>query len=244
MVSGQETFFRKEYKYYVPNGLMPELRERILHHTTHDNFCVGRVDNTYQVRSIYFDTPRMLFYYEKMDGLRTRKKLRIRTYNTPADASTAFVEIKRKYNENVFKERALISMDEAPLILNGAADDMLRDTARATTALHHFVYLYRKLSLVPRVLITYEREAFLGIDDTEVRVTFDINVRSHDNPDIEDIFRDEDMRYLANSMFILEIKFYNRMPQWARDIVRDYSLRREAISKYCYGVDAWRSVAA
>lgn len=93
-------------------------------------------------------------------------------------------------------------MDEAPLILNGAADDMLRDTARATTALHHFVYLYRKLSLVPRVLITYEREAFLGIDDTEVRVTFDINVRSHDNPDIEDIFRDEDMRYLANSMFI------------------------------------------
>ena len=38
-------------------------------------------DNTYQIRSLYFDDPQNTAYYEKLDGVEYRKKYRIRIYN-------------------------------------------------------------------------------------------------------------------------------------------------------------------
>ena len=234
-------FKKKEYKYYVRLELFKALRERFLQHMRHDPHCRDRAEQNYNVRSIYFDTPRLLFYYEKLDGLKIRKKLRIRTYNSLSDDSIAFFEIKRKFGNTILKERAKVPLEEAPNLMNGANLHLINEKTnfQERAALNKFIYLTKKLDLESQTLITYEREALFGIDDDTVRVTFDLNVRSYPRPDLDQIFREQDLRTITDKHFILEMKFYDRMPFWSRQILRDFSLRKQSISKYCNGLEVW-----
>lgn len=234
-------FERKEYKYFVPQELQSELRKRLLQQMVHDPFCRDREQNQYCVRSIYLDTDSLLFYHEKIDGIRIRKKLRVRVYNDIEARSPAFLEIKRKFENTVFKERIKIPLPHTATVLNGANLQILNEKASFSDAatLGKFIYLIKRLKLLTRVLVTYEREAFQGIDDPSLRITFDLNARSFPNPRLEDIYREQDLTTFTGNQFILEIKFNGRMPNWVRNIVRDYRLHLQAISKYCNGIDTW-----
>lgn len=109
-------------------------------------------------------------------------------------------------------------------------------------AFEKFLLLVYKLSLEPKVLITYEREALMGRDDQRLRVTFDLNVRSYVYPEFKDIFREADLKTINERCFILEIKFDEWMPVWVRRIVAKFDLRQQSISKYCNGLDEWLSL--
>lgn len=234
-------FDRKEFKYYVGWELLEPLRERFMQYMEYDPFCKDLENRCYNVRSIYFDTPRLLFYNEKLDGVEIRKKLRVRVYNSLERDSIAFLEIKRKYNNTVFKERVKLPLNDTLDVLNGAQvhiPEGFNSFSEAAT-LEKFRYLIKRLNLHPTVLITYEREALVGIDDPALRTTFDMNVRSYAHPQLEDIYREEDLTVLKKDEFILEIKFNGRMPVWVRNIIRDFKLHIQAISKYCNGIDAW-----
>ncbi len=234
-------FERKEYKYYVRQGQIESLRNRFLPYMEHDSFCQQMPEKFYTVRSIYLDTLRMLFYYEKLTGLKYRKKLRIRTYNTPTENTKAFLEIKRKIDDTIYKDRAKIVLSDVPKLLKGT-DIKLADenpSFKEKTALDRFTYLTRSLNLESKALVTYEREAFVGTDESDLRVTFDMNVRSFPFPSFDDIFREEDLCGFSGKYFILEVKFFGRMPTWVRNVIRDFRLHQQSISKYCNGIDAW-----
>jgi len=235
-------FKRKEFKYYVPIERYAALRERFLKYMEHDSFCKDRKSNIYSVRSIYFDTPGLLFYYEKIDSQALRKKLRVRSYNTQGEHDVAFLEIKRKIRNIIYKDRAGIPIGQAANLTNGAHLSLIRDkpTIPEKAALSKFVYLVKRLNLNPTVLISYEREALVGVDESNLRVTFDLNVRSYPDPSIDELFREADLRTLSDPWFILEVKFYGVMPLWTREIIREFGIRKQAISKYCNGLDAWR----
>ena len=234
-------FERREFKYFVPNKLLGDLRMRFLQYMEHDPYCAGREHNQYCVRSVYLDTDNLLFYHEKIEGLKIRKKLRVRVYNDIEAKSPAFLEIKRKFENTVFKERVKISLPETVTLMNGANLQILdEDTSFSEAAtLGKFLYLKKRLNLRTKVLVTYEREALMGLDDPNLRVTFDINPRSFPNPRLEDIYREDDLICFSKHAFILEVKFNGRMPVWIRNIIRDYRLHLQAISKYCNGVDTW-----
>ena len=95
---------RYEYKYKISTDLIPQIRDYSAPYTNEDPYLKKTSAGKYTVRSIYFDTPDLDFYYEKMDGLKIRKKLRVRTYNEMSDY--AFLEIKRKFVNCVAKERS------------------------------------------------------------------------------------------------------------------------------------------
>lgn len=235
-----EHFSRKEYKYFVPTYLLAELRERVRIHAELDPYCEDLPQFCYQVRSIYLDTPRDRFYFEKLDGHRNRKKLRIRVYNEQGSSAFAFLEIKRKRDDGVYKERARVALDQIEGLLNGG-DFPAPQAGPRSVPVSKFVYLVKTLNLTPRVLITYDREAYFGKDDDDVRVTFDLHPRSLDAPLLQDIYREQDLQLFTEPNFIFEIKFNDRLPFWARMVIRDFCLRREAISKYCRGLRAWKS---
>jgi SPX domain protein involved in polyphosphate accumulation len=217
-----------------------ELRQRFLVNMEHDSFCRDIDNKAYTVRSIYLDTRSFLFYFEKKDGLKIRKKLRIRTYNNSQPDNVGFLEIKRKNGNTVFKERVQINLSETPNLLNGAELHPIgSDSNIERIALNRFIYLTKRLKLEPKTLITYEREALVSIDDPMLRVTFDMNLRSYSRPNIEEFLREHDMRNIEDSHFVLEIKFNTIMPVWVRQIIRDFGLRVQAISKYCHGLDVW-----
>jgi len=238
------TFERKEFKYYVPMELLDPLRDRMLSHMEYDPFCEKRKDKNYTVRSIYYDTSNLKFYYEKIDGIKHRKKLRVRVYNEPEsfDNVPAFLEIKRKANDTIFKERASVPILEANKLTNGAQISLVekeRDSYQCKLALNRFIYITKMWQLEPKALITYEREAFQDPVNPDLRVTFDKNVRSYMNPEIDDYYRENDLRTFADKHFILEVKFHIAIPIWLRQVLKDYRLHLQSISKYCNGLNMW-----
>jgi SPX domain protein involved in polyphosphate accumulation len=237
-----ETFERKEFKFYVPIEYQSKLRERVQAHMVHDPYCADLEMHRYAVRSIYFDTPNLLFYFEKVDGHKLRKKLRVRVYNEFTEDSPAFLEIKRKVDDTIFKERAQVNIQETAKLLNGAKLRLRNEDGHESfdkVVLDRFVYLTKRLNLEPKALITYEREAFFDPDNPDLRITFDNNVRSYLNPSIQDFYRETDLRTFSSPNFILEVKFSIALPLWTRQMLKDFQLHLQSISKYCNGVDSW-----
>lgn len=106
-----------------------------------DPFVPKNTDH-YTVKTLYLDTPDLLYYYEKMDGLKVRKKLRIRTYGD--DHSTAFLEIKRRYIDIVVKERAKYTSKEIRGLIEEGGTHLLPDHTlehdKATRLAGKFLY--------------------------------------------------------------------------------------------------------
>lgn len=233
---------RQEYKYFVPVSRLEYLRERFLRYMEHDPFCRAAERHAYSVRSIYLDTAAYRFYFEKIHGLKVRKKIRVRCYGETGTDASAFMEIKHKLNLFSYKDRAEIPYDYVSDVVDDAAigPSLAASLNGHRPALEKFINHVVRLNLMPSVLVTYEREALVGVHEPDVRVTFDLNVRSLPQPDWRDMFREAHLRRVTDPWFILEIKFRNPLPFWMRQILRDYGLRRQAISKYCWGIDAWR----
>ena len=77
-----------------------------------------------RVSSVYFDTPGLSAYWEKLDGEKIRKKFRLRYYSIDApgsiQVSSAFMEIKHRLNNLVLKERVALTDEGAQAILQDA----------------------------------------------------------------------------------------------------------------------------
>lgn len=74
------------------------------------------VDGKYQVRSVYFDTPADKALREKIDGVNSREKFRIRFYN--GDTSFITLEKKSKMNGLCAKQSCSITKEEAQGIVD------------------------------------------------------------------------------------------------------------------------------
>lgn len=241
---------RYEIKYYIALERLPQVRKYFAPYVTLDPFSEMRQDKNYIVRSIYFDSSELDFYYEKIDGLKIRKKLRVRTYNEQDSIDIAFLEIKRRYEKVIYKERLKIPLDLIEMICidrkkpngeitfkelqcsygnNGFANSRVID---------RFLYNLDHKNLKPTLLVTYEREAYVGIIDQNVRVTFDKNVRTKIFPTIDEVFAEDDLTDVTNDVAILELKFNNFMPTWLRKATYHLNIQAQSISKYCMGIAA------
>jgi hypothetical protein len=238
-----QTFRRYEIKYYLPVTDIPMIRTLLLPYMQYDENCENLPDHRYTVRSIYFDTHDLRFYYEKMDSVKIRKKLRIRTYNLPGSALPSYFEIKRKNGRVSYKERIQVPLPKVEHLLNGKNTREVLPLAsyHQQRLVEKIRYLMQQMDLQPVVLVTYEREALIGKDNEQNRATFDCNMRSLINPRIEQIFTEHELRQFEDRFFVLELKFDDLMPRWMGRLVRLMNLRPQPYSKYCQGIDAWRS---
>ena len=233
---------RHELKFYLPISMIDQIRPLIAGHVQHDPYCANQPNQNYTVRSIYYDSDDLLFYHEKIDSVKARRKLRVRTYNTHQSDSIVFLEIKRKFGRVGCKDRLLLPLDMADHAMNGMSPEEVlgnEPSFKDRSVLGKIRYLLNLKQLNPVVLITYEREAFLGRRDKTARVTFDRNIRSLPNPTMEQIFEEQSLIQFEDNQFVLELKFDEAMPTWMALLIRKLNLRSESYSKYCTGIDAW-----
>jgi len=230
---------RREYKYLILQKDIDRLRKRVLPFVNVDEFAGD--DNQYTVRSIYLDTTKLKFYHEKIQGLKIRKKLRVRGYNKQADDSIVFLEIKRKNENHINKNRSAIkyynlndlletSDLESYCLTENGFENSIADGER-------FLHNVYKDSLKPIILIVYEREAYFSKFDSGLRLTFDKNLRYYLFPSLDELYTDEDMKYTMPKNFIFEIKFSSGFPGWLQSILRDLNISRMALSKYTMCID-------
>ncbi len=70
----------------------------------------------YELASLYYDSPDFRCYWEKMDGIKIRRKLRLGCYETgvPLTQETPiFVEIKQRVNRVTQKRRVILPYETA-----------------------------------------------------------------------------------------------------------------------------------
>jgi hypothetical protein len=233
---------RFEYKYLVPPDLMPALRRMMIPFLRFDAYAQPGEVRDYSVRSIYYDTAGLKYYREKLSGLKNRKKLRLRGYGEAATEETrVFLEIKRKHENTVSKDRApVLFRDIGEMLRTGAAERFVKGSEAFPNADgdgRRFLYHLFRETLRPVVLIVYEREAYFGKFDRTLRVTVDKNLRSALFPAPERLFFEESILSANLNSYILEVKYHEWFPSWLADILRSLRLQRQSFSKYCSCVD-------
>ncbi|MCP4583425.1 MAG: polyphosphate polymerase domain-containing protein [candidate division Zixibacteria bacterium] len=233
---------RKEYKYLVPKTSLDSFRSEIQPYIEVDQYARNRNPQEYTVRSVYFDTSEFDYLNEKREGIKVRKKLRIRCYNKQQDDSIAFLEIKRKHIDFIEKNRApVLHQDIEKLFLTRNLDEIVlsfNGNGKEKSDAQRFLYHYYRHGLCPTVLVIYEREAFFGKFDNTLRLTFDKNLRSAVFPSREMLYDDKQARKAMNKYFVFEVKFYGGLPAWIRSVIRHYQLSRMALSKYVICLDS------
>lgn len=233
---------RLEYKFLVPLDRLDDLREAIRPFVFIDEYADREKDKEYTVKSIYFDTMKLDDYRDKLAGIKIRKKIRIRGYNIRNSESAVFLEIKRKYENHIYKNRAPLFYSDLGLLLETADYEKYllkkKNFLDAKSDASKFFYLLKSKNYSPITLVTYEREAFYSKHDSTLRITFDKNLRSKSFPKISELYDDTSLKYSMPGNFILELKFFNGFPTWLQKIIRRFELSRRAISKYTISVDS------
>lgn len=184
-------------------------------------------DGGYYVRSLYFDNKTNKDYYQKIDGIERRKKLRIRIYNY--NSSPIKMEIKSKFNNFIIKESFSINNKDANEIISGDYSSLLnyKNVIALKIYKEFFKDFYR-----PVIQIDYRREAY-SYDLNQIRITFDSKLRKSEI-NIGDLFvNNYNMSHvLNNNKIIMEIKFNNTLPSWIKNLLQLPRFERCAISKY------------
>jgi len=227
-------FNRYEIKYAIPVSslarLIPDL-ERFLERD--DN---GSVDGFYSVASLYFDTPDLDCYRNKLDGLLFRRKLRIRIYPDRPEGP-AFVEIKQRVNRTVQKRRLVMPLQDAYALCSGSTPPNLSDPDDQEVA-DEVHYLVTSLRLRPKNVIAYTRRAFVGQKvDPGMRLTFDTLVRTRRADFDLEVPHPMQIAFPAH-LAIMEVKANERVPHWLISLLARHECSLTRVSKYCHGISA------
>ena len=108
-----QDFTRFEFKYVLRRDQVDAIEPDICQFMAADGHVDEALGGGYLVRSLYYDTPRRANFYDKIDGIKARRKYRLRTYTTESAPSVpVFLEEKNRINNRVFKYRTALSPED------------------------------------------------------------------------------------------------------------------------------------
>jgi len=224
---------RFEVKYFVATRDVPALLEELSPYTRHDPNADP--ERGYSVFSMYWDTPKLALFWEKIEGVKGRRKLRFRRY---ADSDQVFIEVKQREDRTLHKRRLKWPVARTLEVFGGGSIDWaaLGDDEVATEV----ALMIERLTLRPEMGIRYRRRALFGAFDPELRVTVDSRLMYQPAPvDLARPFT-TGTYILDPRVSVLEIKYDNRVPRWLSKFVCRHGLKIVRMSKYCSAVDLHR----
>jgi hypothetical protein len=229
---------RFELKYVVSEEKARQVRRYVSSFLDLDENCVGKPNLSYPVHSVYVDSDEMTTYWDTINGSKNRFKLRIRYYNDDPEAPV-FLEIKRRMNNCIQKQRVGVRREAVPMILRGQLPPppmVLARHAGHILALQSFCRTLQGMRARPKMHIAYLREAYLPKTDNSARVTMDRQVRSEPHSTVR--LSTQMMKPLRvwGGGVVLELKFTDRYPNWFKDLVQIFELRQCGAAKYADGV--------
>ncbi|BDH67949.1 VTC domain-containing protein [Streptomyces sp. PLM4] len=238
VASRLHAFNRFELKYLVPVEQAAQIRDELAERMERDAHSpVGG----YGVWSLYYDTPQLRFYWEKIEGLKFRRKLRIRHYGDldgVTDASPVCVEVKQRVNRVTQKRRITLPYGVARQLCDGR--ELVPHSVRERAFVEEVLELIVRLNLRPAAITGYQREALVGRDaDTGLRVTLDRRVRGRDR-DFHFGTRTPENRFtIPPHLAVMEIKVNERTPYWITDLAARRNLNLVRVSKYVQSIEAF-----
>jgi SPX domain protein involved in polyphosphate accumulation len=233
-----EDFARYEFKYLLNKFQRDLVEEEIANFMEYDGHVHKELNNSYFVRSLYFDNELSSNFYEKVDGMRTRSKFRIRTYGKEyEDGLPIYLEQKGRSVERTYKHRIKIQKEELELFYDARKSDELLKLYPSVDLISRFCYEVVRKNISPKALVDYRRKPYTSSFDMNFRVTFDDNLiaAAAQQPYLFDQL--PSWRQFNSGYTIMEVKFFRRIPPWFHRILQAYNLRRLSISKFARGME-------
>ncbi|MCM1112773.1 MAG: polyphosphate polymerase domain-containing protein [Muribaculum sp.] len=220
-MSYQDIFQRYELKYLVTQEQKARLLAAMEPYMAPDEYGRSSICN------LYFDTPDYTLARRSLERPVYKEKMRLRSYGRADRESSVFLELKKKYKGVVYKRRIRIREREAMEYL--MAGKPLPKKGQIAEEIDYFKEMYR--GLAPVVYLSYEREAFYGKQDRDLRITFDESI----------LWRQQELSLCAGiygtpilepQTALMEIKIASAMPLWLCALLTENGIFKTSFSKY------------
>lgn len=223
-MANQTTFERIEKKYLLTPAQFEALWPILLRTMQVDQY--GR----HTICNIYYDTPDYALIRASLDRPVYKEKLRLRSYGVPGDDSTVFLEIKKKFKGVVYKRREAMTLAEARQytaagVLPGHEGQIVRELD----------FFLRYWQPVPKVFLAYDRIALFSTEDSELRITFDTDIRWRTGG-LDLAQGDAGAPLPMDAPWLMEVKIPDAMPLWMARAFSLLGIYPVTVSKYgrCY----------
>jgi len=225
-------------KYIIEERVALGIRDWVRSYLEMDEHGATRPNLSYPVHSIYLDSPDLKLYQATVNGDKNRFKLRLRFYENRPGAPV-FLEIKRRTNSAISKQRSRVRAQAVSGLLNGhlpEPDHLVSQEPRQLVALQRFCQLVNELQAQPRTHVAYLREAWFSREDNSVRVTMDRQVSTESDPAARLVPELVNPVLVFGDRVVLELKYTGRFPDWFKELVRIFGLMQCGAAKYADGV--------
>ena len=223
---------RYEWKYFVPESLLPSIRAMAEPFVRPDEFARHRPGRRYPIGSLYLDGDGYELYRTTVEGHLNRFKLRVRAYDDEP-GSPVFLEVKKRSNVVVRKTRARVTRREAQEILKGHVA-----AGAVSEGASEFAQRLDEVGARPVVRVRYMREAYESRHGDPVRLTFDTDIQ-HSVTSTANLALDSHREWerTPTEGAVVELKFSDRCPSWATRLIDQLEINRESIPKYVLSMD-------
>ncbi len=230
----QSCFQRFEKKYLLTPEQYSAVQEAVRPYLRPDEY--GR----YSICNLYYDTDNYQLIRASLEKPVYKEKLRIRSYGVPGDSDSVFVELKKKFRGEVYKRRVVMTASQAMDFLSGA--ELPCPETQICRELAWFLAFYQP---APKVLIAYDRQALAGRENSELRITFDTNLRWRAS-DLDLRRGDQGAPLLPDDQILMEIKIPGAAPVWLGHLLSEWNIYPCSFSKYgvCYRQNLMRRETA
>ena len=220
------TFKRREIKYILNERQYECLLTTAKSYMTPDLYCSN--NNKYSIYNIYYDTANNEIIHNSLVSSCFKEKLRLRGYkpfSSPNDI--VFLEIKKKINGIVSKRRATLKLWEAKLFIDTGKKPSMK-SYMDLQVINEIEFFLQSNNVQPAVLISYDRYAFFGKDNTDFRLTIDCNIQARRIKTFNDFCKP----IVSDGQYIMELKIADSIPLWLSSAMSELGIYSSSFSKY------------
>lgn len=225
MQTTQSVFKRVEKKYQISQQQRLALTQALAGRVQEDQYGLHTICN------LYLDTEDYALIRASIEKPIYKEKLRLRSYGVPGQDSTVYLELKKKFKGVVYKRRLPLTLREANAFIHGGV--LPRRSSQILNELRYCMELYGHPQ--PAAFIAYERVALAGVEDPELRITFDSNVRFRTTQ--LDLSRGAwGVSMVGRDWSLMEVKVNDALPVWFSQLLSRFEIAPSSFSKYgtCY----------
>lgn len=222
-----EVFNRYEEKYILTQAEFDAVIGEIEKHMDKD--IHNENGRFYPISNIYYDTPDFNLIRTSLMHPKYKEKLRLRSYGKIGKDDISFLEIKKKYHGLVNKRRTKLIREEAEQFIETGDAPEYKEYMNGQV-LNELCWFVNHHKLRPAAFVGYDRLAFFGRGDSDLRISFDKNIRGRtDNLTLSNT---EGEPILEDGRYLMEIKTRFAKPLWLTHLLTNNNINRSHFSKY------------
>ena len=211
---------RYEMKYLLDRSQTDYILKKLEGHMQIDEYGLT------SIASLYYDTPDARLIRSSIEKPAFKEKIRLRSYGLATETSPVFLELKRKYDDVVYKRRVPSTIPEIGRFFAG--ENITGGDEQIRKELTYFRDFYK--TLVPACLIIYDRTAYFE-PGGDLRLTIDYKPR-YRTEDLTLTKSMDGLPLLKSGWSILEVKVQGAMPLWLSAALSEGWIFKNSFSKY------------